>query len=358
MSPTLIRRSAAVLALLAVVGGVPALAAAACPDLREVAAIRKGLRDAFRCEALALRKAGTVCAAALPATAAGQLALSALALAFGNDHPADAPVDVNALGAQLTCQRQIARGVGRYLDAHLPALVTGASSPHLDARARRELDRIAERCATTFAAGAGGTVLPAVGGACASLVGPAGSAVDGAGVRDCLLGALGLGVAQLAEGGPQATTTTVIIVRHAERDPGEDPPLTSEGEIRSQALASALAGADVSAIFTTHFIRNQQTAAPLATLTGAPVVTVAVGHILDWPGRGHLLAQSVLAGPRGGVIVVIGHTSGFNSAVSADLGGPAVAETYAAMTVLTLLDGGPTRAVFARYGAQSTLDPL
>jgi hypothetical protein len=57
------------------------------------------------------------------------------------------------------------------------------------------------------------------------------------------------------------------------------------------------------------------------------------------------------------VIVVIGHTSGFNSAVSADLGGPALVETYAAMNVLTLLDGGPTRAVFARYGAQSTLDP-
>ena len=35
---------------------------------------------------------------------------------------------------------------------------------------------------------------------------------------------------------PGGTTTTIIMVRHAERDPGLDPPLNEEGLIRAQAL--------------------------------------------------------------------------------------------------------------------------
>ena len=32
------------------------------------------------------------------------------------------------------------------------------------------------------------------------------------------------------------TTTTIVLVRHAERDPGLDPPLNAVGVVRAQAL--------------------------------------------------------------------------------------------------------------------------
>lgn len=86
------------------------------------------------------------------------------------------------------------------------------------------------------------------------------------------------------------------------------------------------------------------------------MTTVDVAHLPTWPDRGNVLAQAVLAAPRGGVIVVIGHASGFNSTVASVLGGQAVPETYAAMSILTLVEDDATRAVIARYGAQSTLD--
>ena len=44
------------------------------------------------------------------------------------------------------------------------------------------------------------------------------------------------------------TTTTIILVRHAERDPGLDPPLNAEGEVRAQALANVLNQNGVTAI--------------------------------------------------------------------------------------------------------------
>jgi hypothetical protein len=146
--------------------------------------------------------------------------------------------------------------------------VTGADRSGAVTRARGVLDRIPHRCATSFVA-AGNGVLPAVGGACGGLVGPAGSAVAGTAVRECLLNALDLALASLDLRQPSATTT-VIIVRHAERNTGEDPPLNPEGEARAQALASALSIAGVTGIFTTPYLRNQQTAVPLAAATAAP----------------------------------------------------------------------------------------
>jgi hypothetical protein len=61
------------------------------------------------------------------------------------------------------------------------------------------------------------------------------------------------------------TTTTIILVRHAERDPGLDPPLNAEGFVRASRLAQALGENGVTAIYATDYLRNRQTAEPLAT---------------------------------------------------------------------------------------------
>jgi broad specificity phosphatase PhoE len=59
--------------------------------------------------------------------------------------------------------------------------------------------------------------------------------------------------------------TTVILVRHAEKSvPEGDYPLSTEGRDRARELARVLGDAPIAAIYTTQFMRTQQTAQPLA----------------------------------------------------------------------------------------------
>jgi Histidine phosphatase superfamily (branch 1) len=77
------------------------------------------------------------------------------------------------------------------------------------------------------------------------------------------------------------TTTTIIMVRHAERDPGYDPPLNTEGLARAQKLADVLGQNGVTAIYATDYERNRQTAAPLATKLGLTVGLIAVTELTN-----------------------------------------------------------------------------
>ena len=62
-----------------------------------------------------------------------------------------------------------------------------------------------------------------------------------------------------------AAETKIIIVRHAEKELGQDPVLTSAGRERASALGRLLSGQfNVSGIYTSNYIRTIQTATPLA----------------------------------------------------------------------------------------------
>jgi len=104
------------------------------------------------------------------------------------------------------------------------------------------------------------------------------------------------------------STTTVVIVRHAEKALGtiEDPPLSPEGEQRSERLALMFADATgaghLDAIYVTNTRRAQQTAAPLATrLHLVPVVMPAS----DVGG----MSAHVLRDHRGGAVLIVGHSN-------------------------------------------------
>ncbi|WKK77394.2 histidine phosphatase family protein [Marivirga salinae] len=58
----------------------------------------------------------------------------------------------------------------------------------------------------------------------------------------------------------------IYMVRHAEKDmvPKNDPPLTTDGVIRSVDLASWFKNIDIDTVFTTDFVRMRETAKPLA----------------------------------------------------------------------------------------------
>jgi 2,3-bisphosphoglycerate-dependent phosphoglycerate mutase len=62
-------------------------------------------------------------------------------------------------------------------------------------------------------------------------------------------------------------TTTVYLVRHAEKDLSDtssNPPLSRDGFVRAQTIKEKLASERIEAIFTTYYRRNMQTMQPLA----------------------------------------------------------------------------------------------
>lgn len=69
-------------------------------------------------------------------------------------------------------------------------------------------------------------------------------------------------------------TTTIYLVRHAEKDlqdKGQDPALTTEGKARAQRLPEVLEGIPLHAIYSTSFQRNLNTVKPLADQRGLRV---------------------------------------------------------------------------------------
>jgi broad specificity phosphatase PhoE len=104
------------------------------------------------------------------------------------------------------------------------------------------------------------------------------------------------------------TTTTVILVRHAEKALGtiEDPPLAPEGEQRSERLAQMFGertgAGHLDAIYVTNTRRTQQTAAPLAArLRLVPIVLSAT----DLSGT----ASRLVRDHRGGTVLYLGHSN-------------------------------------------------
>lgn len=128
------------------------------------------------------------------------------------------------------------------------------------------------------------------------------------------LGATGLGgaAAALPRGRQDGPTTaaagsfprTLLLVRHAERadEPGEDPPLSDAGQARAKRLAAALAGAGVTHLFATEFVRTQRTLQPLAERTHLEVRPIPAR-------RAAALLQALSSLPQGAVAVVAGHSN-------------------------------------------------
>ena len=60
------------------------------------------------------------------------------------------------------------------------------------------------------------------------------------------------------------TSVTLYAVRHAEKDSGPNPPLTLKGRVRAEALAEALDSIPIEVIFSSDYLRCQETVSPLA----------------------------------------------------------------------------------------------
>lgn len=144
-------------------------------------------------------------------------------------------------------------------------------------------------------------------------------------------------------------TSTVILVRHAERPPGTDPDLNAAGLARAESLAVALARTTVDGILQTQFKRTQQTAAPLARAKGLTPVVVTAG------GTDAQHAQAVVAALApftGKTAVYVGHSNTVPAVIQA-LGiapPPAIADTAYAHFFIVRRRGTQAELIRVRYG--------
>jgi phosphohistidine phosphatase SixA len=106
-----------------------------------------------------------------------------------------------------------------------------------------------------------------------------------------------------------ATTTTIVLIRHAEKQVGaiSDAPLSPQGEIRASRVAlmfgDAAAFGRVQKIYVTDTRRTQQTAAGLAQrLRLTPEIVAAKTSSAE-------LASRLLSENRGGRALVVGHSN-------------------------------------------------
>src|SRR5579863_1309959 len=105
-----------------------------------------------------------------------------------------------------------------------------------------------------------------------------------------------------------ATTTIVVLARHAEQEAGviQDPPLSTEGERRAQRLAQMFGRVTgigrLDAIYVSDARRTQQTAAPLAERLGRRPEVIPAADVKGTAAR-------ILHEHAGGVVLVVGHNS-------------------------------------------------
>ena len=106
-----------------------------------------------------------------------------------------------------------------------------------------------------------------------------------------------------------ATTTTIVLVRHAERQFGaiSDAPLSPQGEVRANRLAQMFGDSEpfgrIERIYVTNTRRTQQTAASLGQRLGLNAIVV------DAKIDSHELASRVLRENRGGRALIVGHSN-------------------------------------------------
>jgi broad specificity phosphatase PhoE len=150
--------------------------------------------------------------------------------------------------------------------------------------------------------------------------------------------------------------TTVILVRHAEKASTEDDsPLTEAGARRADALVRALEDADVSAVYSSQYRRNLETARPLAERLGQTPRVVSL--------ESEKLAESLesmkrrlLAEHSGETVVVVGHSN--TVPMLMELLGVEEAprlsdEDYDDLFVVTVIAGGEARWLHLHYGEPS-----
>lgn len=160
------------------------------------------------------------------------------------------------------------------------------------------------------------------------------------------------------------TTTTIILVRHAERDEGLNPPLNAEGILRAEELGRVLGDNGVTAIYCPDQLRNMQTCEAVAATSGAGINVIPAPRLLDTRALANDLVDEILELHAGGVVLFVGNTGPVTDAQSGNLqeihnrlgGSGRVPIRYQDLFVIVIPDEGDPHFIKASYGGRSSLD--
>jgi broad specificity phosphatase PhoE len=110
-----------------------------------------------------------------------------------------------------------------------------------------------------------------------------------------------LGIQGTAEVKPDSVpTTTWLVLRHAERD-GENDALTDAGMLRAEVLQHLGSVLNVSAVYSTDFVRTRSTVQPLADSLGQQIQLYGQATD-DW-------LKEIREENEGGVVLIVGHSN-------------------------------------------------
>ena len=148
--------------------------------------------------------------------------------------------------------------------------------------------------------------------------------------------------------------TTLILIRHGERnnpsagDPPGGPHLNTDGKNRARLLVHVLGQTGIKVIYTSHFIRTQEMAQPLAAHL-APIN----GAQFDAPAQ---IKNDILLHHTGKTVLVVGHSDSVPALINLFTGGhlPDINDAeFDNMFILTALNSGAAFVTKLKYGKQS-----
>ena len=162
--------------------------------------------------------------------------------------------------------------------------------------------------------------------------------------------AIAIGLAWFFE---SQATTTVIFIRHAEKDLTQldDPGLSDQGRVRVAELTRQLIDADVvagiDAIYSTSYRRNTETVQPLAK-----ILNLKINYYN--PNENEEVLENILDNHKGKIILVAAHSDTVPTLI-ADLGAsknvPPIAEhEYDNIYIVSIPWFGKTKTIRLRYG--------
>ena len=151
-----------------------------------------------------------------------------------------------------------------------------------------------------------------------------------------------------AQGQVAEETGTFILVRHAEKvDDSRDPDLSQEGYERAERLATMLAEIEFDAVYSTPFIRTQETARPLAEKNGVEISEYD-------PRSPEETATEWRSLHRGDIVLISGHSNSTPTFANALLGREHFTEKfdesdYGNLLIITISPGSEARLLHLRY---------
>lgn len=160
---------------------------------------------------------------------------------------------------------------------------------------------------------------------------------------------------------PADTTTTFILVRHAERaNPNADSPLSPQGEKRARALVDAIGHIGVTAIYCPDIKRNRDTILPLADLLDLELNLIPSWRMLNTRKMAKKFVEEVLSQHVGGVVVWVGNKSPVGNwgsnlrEIYQKLGGTGKGpEHYDDLYIIKVPDNGPVKITKTKYGTET-----